>query len=459
MSNSITRRRWLITTAGLSMAATAKSRPNIVLIVADDLGYGELACQGNPEIPTPNIDSIAHNGVRFTNGYVTAPMCSPSRAALMTGRYQTRFGHEWTPIGAQNQDAGVGLPLTEITLADALKSAGYATCILGKWHLGGRPEFNPLRRGFDEFFGFANEGHYYVPPPYRGVVSHFRDQEYAYDDGNPLLRGATPVQEREYLTDAFAREAASFIERRRNQPFFLYLPFNAVHSPMQVPHKYVRRFRGMTTLHRWVFAGMLSAMDDAVGAVLTKLKQTGLEENTLIFFLSDNGGPTEELTSSNAPLRGGKGTLWEGGMRIPYLVQWKGRLPAGRREDRPVSSLDIFPTALAAAGVAPRTDRIIDGVNLLPYIERKNGSLPHQTLFWRHGGAAFRDGNWKLIAPQGLTHGTPDWQLYDLSEDIAETRNLAVQMPDVVRRLAAEFEALNAQMVKPLWLPNRGQAK
>src|SRR5262249_43754014 len=156
---------------------------------------------------------------------------------------------------------------------------------------------------FDEFFGFANEGHYYVPLPYRGVVSHFRDIEYAYDDGNALLRGTTPVEEGEYLTDAFAREAVSFIERRRSQPFFLYLPFNAVHSPMQVPDKYVCRFSRMATLHRWVFAGMLSALDDAVGTVLAKLRQTGQEENTLIFFLSDNGGPTEELTSSNAPLR------------------------------------------------------------------------------------------------------------------------------------------------------------
>jgi arylsulfatase A-like enzyme len=271
----LSRREWLAATAGLSAATAATAaatKPNVVLIVADDLGYGELGCQGNAEIPTPNIDSIARQGVRFTNGYVTAPMCSPSRAALMTGRYQTRFGHEWTPIGAQNQDAGVGLPLSEITLASALKSAGYATGIVGKWHLGGRPEFNPLRRGFDEFFGFANEGHTYVAPPYRGVVSHFRDNEPAYNDGNPLLRGATPVEEPQYLTEAFAREAVSFIERHRSQPFFLYLPFNAVHSPMQAALKYVQRFKNVSTVHRGVFAGMLSAMDDAVGALLTQVR-------------------------------------------------------------------------------------------------------------------------------------------------------------------------------------------
>ncbi len=239
-----------------------------MLLVADDLGYGELSIQGCKDIPTPNIDSIAKNGVRFTNGYVSCPVCSPTRAGLMTGRYQQRFGHELNPGPAEAAETQFGLPLTETTFANRLKSLGYATGMVGKWHLGYKPEFHPMKRGFDEFFGFLGGAHSYVDPLTKSA--------------NPVLRGTQPFEEKEYLTDAFAREAVAFIERRKNEAFFLYLPFNAVHAPLQTPDKYISRFPSIADSKRRTFAGMQSAMDDAVGRVLAKLRQIGQEENTLI---------------------------------------------------------------------------------------------------------------------------------------------------------------------------------
>lgn len=436
---------------GAMQRAPAPARkPNIVVILADDLGYGELGCQGNPEIPTPNIDSIARNGVRFTDGYVTAPVCCPSRAGFMTGRYQTRFGHELNAIGAQNKLPGVGLPLSETTLASALKSAGYATGMAGKWHLGGTPRFHPQQRGFDEFFGFLHEGHFYVPPPYAGVESHLRNPEPPYDEENPVLRGTEPVTEKEYLTHAFTREAVNFIDRHRRHPFFLYVPYNAIHSPMQALEPYMRRFTRIEDLHRRVFAAMLASLDDGVGRILAKLRDTGLENDTLIFFLSDNGGPTQELTSSNKPLRGGKGQTFEGGIRIPFMVQWKNRLRPGQVRHEPVISLDVFATAAAAAGA--RTGRTLDGVDLVPYLSGAKSTAPHETLFWRYGqNAALRRGNWKLVRQGERNAPAAGFQLYDLSNDIGETVNLAAGRPEALRDLTAAWEEINGQMVPPLW--------
>jgi arylsulfatase B len=297
----------------------APRKPNLLVILVDDLGYADLGCQGCKDIPTPNIDTLARNGIRFTDGYVSSPYCSPSRAGLLTGRYPQRFGHELNTPG-RRQD--LGLPRTEVTLADRLKACGYATGIVGKWHLGVGGQFHPLRRGFDEFFGFAHEGHFYVGPHYQGdYTSSLRDKEPEYDKLNPILRGTERVDEKEYLTEAFTREALAFIDRHRDQPFFLYLAYNAVHSPMQALPRYMDRFPTIADKKRGVFAAMLAAVDDGVGALLNKLRHVGIEEQTLIFFLSDNGGPTAELTSSNRPLRGFKGEVLEGGIRVPFVVQ------------------------------------------------------------------------------------------------------------------------------------------
>ncbi len=445
----LTRRNFLTSAAGLWAASRAgigaPRKPNVLVIVADDLGYGELGCQGNKQIPTPHIDSLAGNGVRFTSGYVTAPVCSPSRAGLMTGRYQTRFGHEFNAIGLQNKQPGVGLPLAEETIANRMKSAGYATGLVGKWHLGGTPEFNPTKRGFDEFFGFLHEGHFYVPPSHTTIASHLRNPEPLYDEQNPIMRGTEVVPEKEYLTEAFTREGLAFIDRHHQQPFLLVMTYNAIHSPMQAKPEYMQRFDYIDDQHRRVFAAMLASLDDGVGALLAKLREKKLEEDTLIFFVSDNGGPTQELTSSNQPLRGGKGQLWEGGIRTPAMMQWKKHLPAGKTFDHPVISLDIFATACAAAGAQGRP---VDGVNLAPYLSGQNKQPPHDILFWRYGRAiAVRKANWKLVR-QAPEQG---FQLFDLSTDIAETTNLASQKPELARELETALTQMNAQMAEPLW--------
>ena len=413
-------------------AAPAR-KPNIVLILADDLGYGELGVQGSKDIPTPNIDSLAANGVRFTNGYVSCPVCSPTRAGLMTGRYQERFGHEFNPGPAEQADSVFGLSLTEVTMADRLKSLGYATGIFGKWHLGYRPEFHPQKRGFDEFFGFLGGAHSYLDPLERTA--------------NPILRGTEPVKQITFLTEDIAREGVSFIERRQKEPFFLYLPFNAVHAPMEATEKYLSRFGSIQNPRRRTFAAMLSALDDAVGSVLSKLRETRLLENTLVFFVSDNGGPTPNTTSGNGPLRGYKGQVLEGGIRVPFLIQWQGRLPAGKVYDHPVIALDIHPTAVAAGGGSIPAKAGLDGVNLLPFLTGSVKTPPHDRLMWRFSPqSAIRMGDWKLVRL-----GDGPSQLFNLAQDIAEKNDLAASQPDRVKQLEAAYQVWNAQLAEPRW--------
>ena len=438
----------------------AERPPNVVLLFADDLGYGELGCQGNPEIPTPHIDSIATNGVRFTQGYVTAAFCSASRAGLMTGRYQTRFGYEFNPGGAHNEDPDAGLPPSEKTIADMLAGAGYVNGLVGKWHLGGTAKYHPFRRGFDEFFGFLHEGHYFVPPPYRGTTTWLRRKvlpgggkgrwtsrdgrtiysthlgnEPDYDADNPIYRGGQPIVEEKYLTDAFTREAVDFIDRNTDRPFFLYLAYNAVHSPMQATDKYMKHFAEIKDIQRRIFAGMLSNMDNSVGSVLEKLRKERLEENTLVFFISDNGGPTAELTSSNLPLRGGKGTVYEGGIRVPFMIRWDGHVPAGSVNETQVAPIDWYPTFLALAGVDAPGGHILDGENLLPLFSDPAATLSPRSLFWHfpcYTQASTPMGTWRSKPCSVIRSG--DWklhyyyederyELYDLVADIGEANN------------------------------------
>ena len=420
-------------------------KPNIVLILADDLGYAGLGVQGCTDIPTPAVDSIARNGVRFTHGYVSAPLCSPTRAGLMTGRYQQRFGHETNPGPINQADPEFGLSLDEPTIAERLKKLGYVTGMFGKWHLGFEPKFHPTKRGFDEFYGFLGGAHSYTPGSRQ------------MNDGS-IQRGTQPVEEKEYLTDALARETVSFIDRHKSEPFFVYLPFNAVHAPMEAGQKYLDRFKNIKNDQRRTHAAMLSAMDDAIGRVLEKLREHALEEKTLVIFLSDNGGPTQQTTSSNAPLRGFKAQALEGGIRIPYMMQWKGVLPAGKVDDRPVISLDLHPTIVAAAGAAADPAWKLDGVDLVPYLTAAKTGTPHEILYWRMfaNQRAVRHGNLKLVWSGQSEQGG----LYDVVSDPGESKNLAKDRPEDVKRLQTLYDAWNAGLAEPKWktAPRNGQA-
>ena len=452
------------------------ARPNVVLLIADDLGWGECGFQSGPgsrgegAVPTPHLDALAAAGVRFTQGYVTASYCAPSRAGLLTGRLQTRFGQELNPIGAQNELLSAGLPPGQETLADRLRGEGYATALLGKWHLGGHPVAHPLRRGFGSFYGFLHEGHTYAPD--RGgepVVSFLRRKtlpdgrtagvwanpagtlfltadapidEPAYDANNPILSGGQPAAGPAYFTEALTREAARFLERADGRPFFLCVSYSAVHSPMQTTFADYAAFPQIADPHRRVFAGMLRSLDGSVGTIRALLEERGLTGNTLVLFLSDNGGPTAELTSTNAPLRGGKGSLYEGGVRVPMLAAWPGVLPAGADCTVPVWSLDLSATALAAAGGAIPDDW--HGVNLLPLLTGSTADPPHAVFDWRTGAkAALRAGDLKLVRPgAGL-----DWELYDLAADPTESRDLAADRPNDLARLLALWAEREAEMV------------
>jgi len=443
----------------------SRARPNIIVILADDLGYADTGVYGCKDFPTPHIDSLARNGIRFTNAYVSAPYCSPSRAGLLTGRYQQRFGHEFNPhatrrfLARGGDPRKAGLPLSETTLADRLKASGYVTGIVGKWHLGSKDErFHPLRRGFQEFFGFLGGGHdYFQSDPLETAPEYlWTEPEGDLSSFVWIQRNGRPVEHPGYLTDGFSLEAESFIRRHAAQPFFLYLSYNAPHVPLQAPEKYLKRVAGIEDERRRTYAAMVTALDEGVGRVLSCLRELQLDHNTLIFFLSDNGGPTNKWGvngSDNGPLRGSKGDTWEGGIRVPFLVQWKGHLPAGVVYEKPIIQLDIMPTSLAAAGVAVKKEWQIDGVNLLPYLESGSSRVPHRALYWRFGALkAARIGEWKMVR----TWDNTSPELYNIPADIGETKELSQRYPSQLRELESQWESWNAELVPPLWpMPER----
>ncbi len=430
------------------VSAQTPPLPNIVVILTDDLGYGDVGFNGCPDIPTPNIDLLAANGALCTNGYVTHPTCSPSRAAIMTGRYQQRFGYETAPTfdTLLPQNPALGLPESEITLAQILKPAGYVSGVIGKWHLGFAPNLFPTERGFDEFYGFL-------------------DAEQAYYN-SWIWEYGTLVKEPTYLTDAFTQQAVSFINRHATQPFFLYLAYNAVHQPYdQPPDEYMQRVSYITNHARQVYAAMAVALDDGVGQVVATLQAQNLLNNTLIFFLSDNGAPQESFTkNSNAPLRGYKGDVLEGGVRVPFAVQWTGQLPANVVYNDIVSSLDIVPTAAAAAGVALPTDRDYDGLNIRPYLSGQQ-IAPVRTLYWRWFGLGqtgppaaattiwgVRSGPLKLVVERDKNNLPP--ALYNLTADIGETQDLAAVQPQDVASLTQLYAQWTLNTTSSIWQKN-----
>ncbi len=437
MKHLVTLLALLALAANALPAASSAPKPNILFIVGDDMGYADVGFHGCKDIPTPNLDALAKSGVKFTNGYVSGPYCSPTRAGLLTGRYQQRFGHEFNPGG----DAG--LPTSETTIANRLKGAGYATGLVGKWHLGAQPEMRPPQRGFDEFFGFWGGAH-------------------SYFDVAGMMRGNEPVKELDYTTDAFGREAVAFIERHKSHPWFLYLAFNAVHTPMHATDDRLAKFAHITDERRRTYNAMMLAMDEAIGKVRQTLASSGQEQNTLVVFIADNGGPTMPGVtvngSINAPLRGSKRTTLEGGIRVPFIVSWAGKVKPGVYT-QPAIQLDLTATALAVAGVSVEPGKL-DGVNLLPFLSGEKQGVPHDALYWRFGQQmAIRAGDYKLVRydlnADTLTgvrnQPVSAAKLYNLAEDIGEKNDLASAQPERVRTLQAKWDAWNATLVKPLW--------
>jgi len=433
-------------------AATRDGRPpNIVLLFADDLGYADVGCYGSTEIPTPHIDRLAESGMRFTDAYVTAGTCSPSRAGLLSGRYQQRFGFEFnTGPDRITTREGRGLDPAALNIADVLSRVGYATGVVGKWHLGTRDQFHPHERGFDEFYGFLAGAHVFIDP------ARLTDAERAVSGRGTvgrIMRGTEIIQEDEYLTDAIAREAEAFITRHKDDPFFLYVPFNAVHTPLQATPEYQKRFAHVEDLKRRIYYAMTAAMDDAVGRVVAALEANGLRGNTLVIFSNDNGGPLYTGVQSNEPLRLGKMFLFEGGIRVPLVMQLPGVIPPGSEHHEMVSMLDLFPTICSLAGARLPSELALDGVDLGPALAARGSGPHHEALFWRNGpNRAVRMGNWKMIQS-----GDHIW-LFDLANDIGEQHNLAADHPDQLRKLQQALTDWESQIPKPAW-PARSNSR
>ena len=433
-------------------AAEAAERPNIIFIVADDLGYGDLGSYGCEDIETPNLDRLAATGVRLTQGYVTAPYCGPSRAGFMTGRYQQRHGFWRNPTNFP-VDVEQGLDLEEETLGDLLDRAGYRTAVIGKWHLGASEDFHPLNRGFEEFFGFLGGGHEYFPTRYeaslRGWSRNHADRQtpYLYNYATPLQVNGIELPPREgYLTDILTEYAIGFMNRMRDDPFFIFLPYNAPHVPLEAPEDLIDKYAGIKDDRRRIYAAMVDNLDQNIGRMLDYLEEIGERDNTLFVFTSDNGGKATN-GGDNGPLRGHKGLVYEGGVRVPFLLSWPDGLPEGTGVDAVISTFDMFPTFAAVAGVEPR-GKSLDGVNVLPWLRGEVSGSPHEVLFWeRAQQRGMLEGDWKLVRRNKRS----GWELFELSEDIGEANDLSGQHPERVEAMKARYFEWFEALPPPRW--------
>lgn len=416
-----------------------KRNPNLIIILADDLGYGDLGFTGSKQIKTPNIDRLAENGVWFTQGYVSAPVCSPSRAGILTGRNQVSFGHDnnlsHVQLGYDREYNG--MPLSEKTIATRLKQYGYVSGLVGKWHLGHEPQFHPLKRGFDEFWGYTGGGHDYFKCKPNG--SGYSCQiECNYKTPAPLT----------YITDDKGDECVDFIERHHKQPFFLFASFNAPHAPLQATEDDLKLYRHIKDKRRRTYCAMVHRLDVNIGKIMASLKKQKLLENTLIVFLSDNGGPVNSNASLNVPFNGQKGILLEGGIRVPFVMSWKGKLPKGTQFDAPVRSLDIASTILGRVGYDVANDQKLDGVDLLPYVLGNKQEPPHNEMMWRFTiSASIRQGDWKLVR---LPDRFP--MLYNLKKDISEKKDVALQNMDIAKQMLKRLGDWDVRLPHPVFM-------
>jgi arylsulfatase A-like enzyme len=460
--------------------------PNILLIVVDDLGKSEVSCYGSTTVKTPHIDQFAKEGIQFTDCYVTAPVSAPSRASLLTGRYNERYGFETQPM--ENYPSNLpnywlgkymvgkgefvldekprfppewqiqkqGLLPTEINLAEFLKMRNYSTACIGKWHLGFSKDHIPNKRGFDYQYGFYGAFSLYSEkrkdPDMVNFIQDSFSAKHQWKTGrketSAIRRNDKIIKEKRYLTDAIKEEAISYMAIHKNEPFFLYVAFNAVHVPFQAPRDYYEMYDSVSDKNKRVYYAMVSALDDAIGEMMEKLKSLGLENNTIIYLVSDNGGAAYTKATDNKPYKGGKLTMFEGGVNVPFMMKWKGKLPEGMIYENPVSSMDIFMTSIKLAECELPDDRVYDGTDLMPFLKSGKTGAPHESFYWKADQIhAMRKGDWKYL--QSIRDG---WiELYNLREDRYEHIDLHNVRPEELKKLQEIFDRWNKEQLPPLW--------
>ena len=433
----------------LLAAGASAATPNIIVIMADDMGYSDAGFTGSKEILTPNLDRMASDGVVFKYGYVNHPFCGPSRAALLSGRYQHRFGFETNPAYDPSNPI-MGIDPGEVLFPERLQKAGYVTGVIGKWHLGGAEPFHPNNRGFDYFYGFLGGGHDYFRIDLTEPVKE------GYLQG--LVRNQYPAGFEGYLTTALSRDAVKFVEANREKPFFLFLSYNCPHAPQQAPAEDVARYSHITDKKRRVYAAMIDVMDRGIGEIFQALEKHNLRDNTLVFFLSDNGGPQSSAKqpnngngSTNGPFRGGKGNMYDGGVHVPFVACWPAKFPAGTVYEHPVNSLDIARTAVAVGGGDVSYGPAMEGVNLVPFVTGKNKGAPHEAIFWRGSN------NWSVLAADRTKHmqdhDSNGPRLYHLPDDVSESNDLLAWQPERAKALRALWDEWNKDNVDCRLLP------
>ena len=469
----------------LNESIKTKAGPNIIIILADDLGKNDLSLYDSLGISTPWINQLASEGILFTEAYATSSVCNPSRAGLITGRYQQRFGNERQIMGryarngleyfafkrfvntsplhltevwyspAEAEIRKQGLPESEITLFELLHAIGYRTGCMGKWHLGYNEPFLPINKSVDDFYGFYEAFSLYAPTKDKDIVNYrhkiFQNKmiwRQKRKGASAIVRNGTVIEEDEYLTSRIAQEACRFIEENKKDPFILYVPFNAPHTPFQAPRSYCEKFVSIKDKNREVYYAMILALDDAVGKIMEQVKESGIEESTLIYFSSDNGGATYTGATDNGDLKGGKMTQFEGGLNVPLIMKWKGTLTPGGKYQKPVSLMDIYTTSLSTCNISPPPFKPLDGVDLMPFLTEENPKSPHEYLFWRTDfSKSVRYGKWKLI----INSRDNFLMLYDLEADKQERYDLKDVHSGIIDEILSGLSDWESGLIDPLW--------
>ena len=431
----------------IASCSSEDSPPNIIIIISDDQGYADVGFHGSKEIFTPNIDRIAKNGVVFSQGYVSYAVCSPSRAGLITGRYQNRFGYTRNILLAP-KDSLMGLPISEQTLPEVLNNVDYKTKAIGKWHLGAHESLIPEKRGFDEFFGFLIGGHRYFP---EDLTLNDLTEANRQMDGyiTRIYDNGRRINTKKYLTEELSDNAVKFIEDNAKDPFFLYLSYNAPHTPLQATERDLERNDHIDVEKRRTYAAMVSSMDDGVGLILDKLEEKNISENTIVVFFSDNGGVEWYNFSDNGPLRGIKGDFFEGGIRVPFTMQWPKKIKPGINYNKPIIALDVFATVVSAASAEKFIKNNIDGVNLIPYINGEVNGSPHDYLFWKNPDKdidVIRDNRYKYIRVKD------DEYIFDLDNDLSEENNIISSSKNIYQELKLKFNEWEKDMIDPVFM-------